>query len=256
MNITIRGKQLTTRGIQNFVTLMSGETKQVCNFWLKSSDRKALDKEFQSLSTPEDYYHFAKKTFGLMQHIPEILGLVEYVEAIKPKYVCEIGTYEGGTNFLISQSIPSVREMIGVDLFVQHTTQLRHFCKPDRKVNYLNGSSYADATVKTVETLLGTNQLDFLFIDGDHRYEGVKNDFLAYRHLVRDGGIIAFHDIVPDHKTRYGKDTGMWAGDVPIFWERLKRNYEHKEFVQDREQDGLGIGALKYVRDNALPTDL
>jgi len=38
---------------------------------------------------------------------------------------------------------------------------------------------------------------DFLFIDGDHTYEGVEGDFEMYSPLVRRGGIIAFHDIVP-----------------------------------------------------------
>jgi len=43
---------------------------------------------------------------------------------------------------------------------------------------------------------LNGEPLDFLFIDGDHTYEGVKRDFEMYSPLVRNGGIIAFHDIV------------------------------------------------------------
>jgi len=36
--------------------------------------------------------------------------------------------------------------------------------------------------------------IDFAFIDGDHSYNGVKNDFLkVYPYLIEDG-IIAFHD--------------------------------------------------------------
>jgi predicted O-methyltransferase YrrM len=40
-------------------------------------------------------------------------------------------------------------------------------------------------------------RLDFLFIDGDHTYEGVKQDFEMYTPLVRKGGLVAMHDIVP-----------------------------------------------------------
>lgn len=35
---------------------------------------------------------------------------------------------------------------------------------------------------------------DFLHIDGDHRYEGVKADYLKYAPIVRPGGVIAMHD--------------------------------------------------------------
>ena len=34
-----------------------------------------------------------------------------------------------------------------------------------------------------------------MFIDADHRYEGVLTDYLLYNSLVRRGGLIVFHDI-------------------------------------------------------------
>ena len=37
-------------------------------------------------------------------------------------------------------------------------------------------------------------QIDFLFIDGDHSYEGVRTDFELYSKLLSDKGIIAIHD--------------------------------------------------------------
>jgi hypothetical protein len=45
--------------------------------------------------------------------------------------------------------------------------------------------------------------LDFVFIDGDHTYEGVKRDIEAWAPKVRDGGIVAGHDI----------DTPLGGGD-------------------------------------------
>lgn len=41
-------------------------------------------------------------------------------------------------------------------------------------------------------TLAG--RVDFLFIDGDHSYEGLKGDWEAWRKLIRPGGIVAVHD--------------------------------------------------------------
>lgn len=40
-------------------------------------------------------------------------------------------------------------------------------------------------------------KIDFLFIDGDHSYEGVKKDFLLYSKLLSEHGIIMIHDTDP-----------------------------------------------------------
>jgi hypothetical protein len=37
-------------------------------------------------------------------------------------------------------------------------------------------------------------KIDFLFIDGDHSYEGVKKDFELYSNILSDNGIIIIHD--------------------------------------------------------------
>jgi hypothetical protein len=37
-------------------------------------------------------------------------------------------------------------------------------------------------------------KIDFLFIDGDHSYQGVKKDFVLYSKLLTDKGIIVIHD--------------------------------------------------------------
>jgi predicted O-methyltransferase YrrM len=35
---------------------------------------------------------------------------------------------------------------------------------------------------------------DFLFIDGDHSWEGIRSDWEAWRELLRPGGIVCLHD--------------------------------------------------------------
>ena len=42
-------------------------------------------------------------------------------------------------------------------------------------------------------------EIDVLFIDGDHTYEGVKADYEKYEPFVKDGGIILMHDITHRH---------------------------------------------------------
>jgi len=79
--------------------------------------------------------------------------------------------------------------------------------------------------------------LDFLFIDGDHSYEGVKKDFEMYSPLVKKEGIIAFHDIAPNGISEL-------TGGVPRFWKEIEKKNCHQEIINNQNQEGFGIGVL------------
>ena len=115
------------------------------------------------------------------------------------------------------------------------------FAKENQKLYLLREDSRKQETLEKVKEILNGNQLDFLFIDGDHSYEGVKKDFEMYSSLVRKGGIIAFHDIVNKDFTR--KDI-----EVPKFWEEIKIKFTHKEIIFDNFN--YGIGVLKIINKN------
>lgn len=177
----------------------------------------------------------------------EIAGALDYVTTESPRCICEIGTGDGGTTLLLSRVVRSAETVIGIDVYVKNRPQLSLLHRPGQQLVLLNRSSYKPRTVRRVEGILKGRKLDVLFIDGDHRYEGVKRDFLMYRHLVRENGFILFHDIVPDANTRCGRRTTRFTGGVPTLWRELKEVYPHREFIQDREQDGMGIGVLRYA---------
>jgi len=50
-----------------------------------------------------------------------------------------------------------------------------------------------DKTSEEARKLIDT-QFKFIFIDGKHDYEYVKKDILLWQDLLKEGGIIAFHD--------------------------------------------------------------
>ena len=71
-------------------------------------------------------------------------------------------------------------------------------------------------------------------------------DYVRYGALVREGGLVAFHDIVDDSRTRGGPPTIAYTGDVPNVWAQVSRSAPKTwEFVRDRAQDGCGIGVLE-----------
>lgn len=49
------------------------------------------------------------------------------------------------------------------------------------------------------DSWLGYNEIDLLFIDGDHSISGCKSDFELYAPHVAVGGYIIFHDIFPKY---------------------------------------------------------
>ena len=43
------------------------------------------------------------------------------------------------------------------------------------------------------------NELDFVYIDGNHKYEYVKQDIILYRDKVKKGGLVSGHDFDRDY---------------------------------------------------------
>jgi len=113
----------------------------------------------------------------------------------------------------------------------------KSFARSNQAIHLLREDSHQESTLNKLQYILKNQKIDFLFIDGDHRYEGVKTDFEMYFPLVRSGGLIALHDIV-HHKGR--KDV-----QVDRFWNEIKSNYKYDEFISDPAQRKFGIGLMQ-----------
>ncbi len=175
----------------------------------------------------------------------EISELLNIVGEIKPRVILEIGTAKGGTMFLFSRTASKDATIISADLprgmfgggYSNWRKSLyKSFALSSQKIYLFRMDSHKKESLEQVRAILGEERLDFLFVDGDHSYEGVKKDFEMYSPLVRQGGIVAFHDIVPGPTEN--------VGEVPQFWREIKEFYGGKEVVEDWEQGGYGIGII------------
>jgi len=113
---------------------------------------------------------------------------------------------------------------------------------PEEKVIIrIEGNSHSLKVIKRTKREVGL--VDFLFIDGDHTFKGVKTDFHIYSRFVKPGGYIAFHDIVD--MTCYNETYG-----VHKFWEDIKDKYQHWEFIDDKDEkfpiNYMGIGVIRW----------
>jgi len=187
------------------------------------------------------------KQFNATQKESEITGLLTIIQEMKPKRVCEIGAYHGGTLALFCTVVSPNANILSLDINYS-PKQIRafpYFSNHHQKIVCIGGNSQASSTLTQFNQWLNGEQLDLLFIDGDHSFTGVSKDFELYSPYVRPGGCIVFHDIIEDFKTRHGIETKAFTGGVPQFWSQIKESHKTtQELIDDPEQDGFGIGIL------------
>jgi predicted O-methyltransferase YrrM len=180
----------------------------------------------------------------------EIKEFLRIVEAERPQAVLEIGTAAGGTLFLLSRVAADDALLVSVDLRrgqfgggypAWRAPLYRSFAREAQRIELVVGDSHEPRTLQRIHLLLEGRPLDLLFIDGDHTYEGVKQDLADYAPLVRPNGLIAFHDIVPGGPGKHGD-----PGGVPAFWQELRaQNAGAAEIVADWEWGSCGIGVIR-----------
>ena len=223
--------------------IIKDKIKEVLFFFKKKNKIKSqINSDETSFN---DKFNICNKLIGVHQSEFEIVELAKILntQLSSLKIICEIGTANGGTSLLLGFVLKNLKQVLCIDLYVKNSFVLNGLLSKSR-VSIINGSSYNDKTIKKVSKILNNKTIDFLFIDGDHQYDGVKKDFEYYLPFMSPNGIIAFHDIVPDYLTKFGTKTGMWVGDVPKFWKEIKEHYNFKEIIEDQMQDGKGIGIL------------
>lgn len=169
---------------------------------------------------------------GASQDWFEMYQMLMVMNQVVPKkngVIVEIGVDGGGGLATYSYAFPHAR-VIGIDNNMEKVDQLKDF-------EMIFGDTTKPETLKQLVDMLDGQLIDFLFIDGDHVYDGVKNDWEVFKHLVRSGGAIGFHDT-----SRQGEG---WATKVEVrtFLRELWKSNSHPwaEFWNGRENPGTAI---------------
>ncbi len=187
-------------------------------------------------------------SFTANQSPTEVSRLLSLLSERRPRVVLEIGTGFGGTLFLFATVTRPGGKLVSVDSYMPAWRRVIYnaFGIGGQRVVLVKADSHRKGTFEFIKGIVGQG-VDFLFIDDGHMYAEVKRDYELYSGLVRRGGVIALHDINPDHQTLYGHSTPekRWSGGVPQFWRELERgNRAAIEIIERWGQDGYGIGVL------------
>ena len=152
--------------------------------------------------------------------------LLKHIEQIKPKNFLEIGVFHGVTSRNVCETLHLLHgddfKFIGIDLFSYDREILKNECAPKttfsnplKTIYYrfiIKSDPYSLESVnkllrkfkKNVNIIKGDsnevlkkinlNEIDYVFLDGGHKYETVMNDLENLTQIVNNNGIILCDD--------------------------------------------------------------
>lgn len=175
----------------------------------------------------------------------ELCELVKIYQALNPKATLEIGTQLGGTLWHWLRAANPGAVVANLDILQNQPEDLKEYlpalwqswAPKGVTLRTILGSSHAESVLYQVQAIF-PDGLDFIFIDGDHSYEGVRQDWEMYAPLVRAGGCVAFHDLIcpgpPQEHIQVGR----------LFREIQRLGYITRELYASPNQPWGGIGVV------------
>jgi len=134
--------------------------------------------------------------------------------------IVEIGAFKGKSSCFIAEGIRSKNcEFYTIDTWYNDGMEesrmdvfpdfLKNVAPYKDKIRPLRGSS-----CKIREDWPEQKKIDFLWIDGDHSYKGVKRDIQDWVPLVKKNGIICFHDYRDEPDVKRAVDEIAFDGTI------------------------------------------
>lgn len=186
------------------------------------------------------------------QKITELSPFISLLRKRRLRTIVEIGTAKGGTLYVWCKIAEPDALLVSIDMpggpfgggyTFNDVKKFRTYKRKKQNLHFLRKNSHKPTTKKALMKILNGRKIDFLLIDGDHSYRGVKKDFQLYSSLVKRNGLIVFHDILFHPKVPKCK--------VDKFWSEIKDRFKHREFIDKEDDRGWGqwggIGVIYYA---------
>ena len=152
--------------------------------------------------------------------------LLNHIKELKPKNFLEIGIFHGVTSRNICELLYSIHgdnfKFTGIDIFEKDLKTLNEeiaprtkFSNPLKNIYYnyiIRLDPYSQKSVlrllkkftkniniikgdsKDILNNINRNEFDYVFLDGGHKYETVKNDLVNLLQVIKNGGTIVCDD--------------------------------------------------------------
>jgi len=150
--------------------------------------------------------HFIKCNLGIDQPESqttkaEQAAIAKYAHGARK--AVEIGVFEGVNTVIIGKALDAKGVLYAIDPFFKGKLGI---CYHEKIAKHKVAKNKLTAAVQFIPKLSFDaiddipENIDFIFIDGDHSLEGIEKDWNLFSKKVVKGGIIALHDTsVPKH---------------------------------------------------------
>jgi predicted O-methyltransferase YrrM len=165
----------------------------------------------------------------------ELSWLLSFLREKPPSSVLEIGCDAGGSLWAFAQVATDDARLMGIDAGIEGSafpSMMERWPWPARdgqRLSLYHGESTSEGAIFAAKSYFARG-LDFLFIDADHSYEAVRADWETYSPLVKNGGLVGFHDVNNPTVGQFFAE--LQAADYR--WDR----------VTDPEDTVVGIGVI------------
>ncbi|WP_173068550.1 glycosyltransferase [Sulfurimicrobium lacus] len=146
----------------------------------------------------------------------DMLYVSAVAKHIGAKKMFEFGTYMGRTTFHLAHNNPD-GQVFTLNLPPERDPRYAPYMgvlfkgrEEEKRITQIHSDS------REFDTAPYRQQFDFVFVDGDHSYDLVKNDTQKAFELIKQGGVIMWHDYAPksDGLVRFFKE---FTQDRPLF---------------------------------------
>lgn len=119
---------------------------------------------------------------------------------VKPNHIIEIGIGGAASTIAFGEALRlnGRGHLLSIDInekLIQRASQIFEVHRLHSHVTFIKGNSSSEAIRQLISAQV--KQVDILFIDGDHSFDGCRSDFESYRHLLSPEALVIFHDTGP-----------------------------------------------------------
>ncbi len=173
-----------------------------------------------------------------IQLTEEITKFAQLVRASKAQVALEIGAAQCGTSVILGEAMGPFSRVVSVDLPVEkegtseaHEREARGHL--GSRFTLIRGDATSYEVMAGVGRALDGHPVDLLFIDAGHTEAEAMGQYGAYKRLLSENSMVAFHDICMD---------ALWP-----MWNKLRGQRppdRSTEIIKDIRQRDCGIGVL------------
>lgn len=158
------------------------------------------------LGDPDLFTIEESKSFGVWPlNYLSAYAMIPYIKRMRGDLVgVEVGVLKGETSHVLLDTCPNIQRLYGVDFYKAHTDH--DTVRPQESMD-----KYKEIAEKNLERFkdryelmhmnstdaakkFDDNSVDFVLLDGDHTYTGIKTDLESWYPKVKSGGHIFIHD--------------------------------------------------------------